>query len=176
MVEPSQGKLTTREQVEAFLKAKGIDFHVSPYFLNLRIQTTTHPPVFTMAEMLEKVKFEGEELAATLFAKNLFYKSKKSQKGKEYVLVLAAHDTKFDSGRLASLLGHGSGGLRPAKAEDMKEILGVESGEVNIFSILNDKEKRVQVVVDKRLMAVKRVGFHPMQNDATTSIPSEVIN
>ena len=38
---------------------------------------------------------------------------------------------------------------------------------------MNDKEKKVKVIIDDRLVnECKLVGFHPMQNDATTSITS----
>jgi hypothetical protein len=34
----------------------------------------------------------------------------------------------------------------------MEEILGVKAGAVNLFSIVNDKEDKVKLIVDKRLI------------------------
>lgn len=45
---------------------------------------------------------------------------------------------------------------------------------MNVFSIVNDTENKVKLVVDHRLYTeVKLVGFHPMKNDATTMISQD---
>lgn len=67
----------------------------------------------------------------------------------------------------------GSGNLRGADKEVLKQILGVEAGAVNAFAILNDRTKRVKVVVDQKILNAQYVGFHPMQNNATTSVSQE---
>jgi hypothetical protein len=46
----------------------------------------------------------------------------------------------------------------------------VKKGAVTLFSIVNDTEKKVKLVIDQRLTEADYVAFHPMQNDATTSI------
>ena len=75
---------------------------------------------------------------------------------------------------LTKKFGCGSGNLRGGNAELMESILGVKAGAVNLFSIVNDKDNKVQLVMDKRLMEdFERVGFHPMQSDFTTSITRE---
>lgn len=122
----------------------------------------------TIPEMLEKVKFEGA-FANTFFAKNLFLQNKK--KKEQMWLVVAAHDTKIDMKAIEKHFKTGSGNLRRGDAEEMKALLGVESGAVTIFSIVNDKENKVQLVIDSRLYGeFERLGFHPMVNTHTTSI------
>ena len=45
---------------------------------------------------------------------------------------------------------------------------------MNVFSIVNDTENKVKLIVDERLYnEVKLVGFHPMKNDATTMISQD---
>jgi len=45
---------------------------------------------------------------------------------------------------------------------------------VNLFSVLNDKEKKVHLILDAKLAnGPTFVAFHPMQNDATTAITRE---
>lgn len=117
--------------------------------------------------MLEKVKFEGEH-ANTLFAKNLFLANKK--KKEQIYLVVAAHNTEIDMKALTTHFKAGSGNLRAGDQEVMEQLLGVKKGAVTLFSIVNDTAKKVQLVLDQRLLEAERVGFHPMQNDATTSI------
>jgi Ala-tRNA(Pro) deacylase len=116
--------------------------------------------------MLEKVKFEGDQ---PVFAKNLFLHNKKK---KELVyLVIAAHDTNIDMKGLTNHLKAGSGNLRAGDQEVMEHLLGATKGAVNLFSIINDAAKRVHLIVDQRLFdETRQVAFHPMQNDATTSI------
>jgi hypothetical protein len=101
--------------------------------------------VFTIAEMLEKVKFEGEWSKA-LFAKNLFLQNKKK---KELVyLVVAAHDSAIDMKALTTHLKAGSGNLRAGDQEVMEQLLGVKKGAVTLLSILNDTTKKVHLIVD----------------------------
>jgi Ala-tRNA(Pro) deacylase len=56
----------------------------------------------------------------------------------------------------------------------MEQLLGAKKGGVNLFAILNDKDKKVNLIVDQRLAeGPSMVAFHPMQNDATTAISRE---
>ena len=99
--------------------------------------------------MLEKVKFEGEH-ANAMFAKNLFLHNKKK---KELVyLVISAHDTNIDMKGLTNHLKAGSGNLRAGDESIMEQLLGAKKGAVNLFSILNDTTKKVNLIMDQRLM------------------------
>ena len=56
----------------------------------------------------------------------------------------------------------------------LEKLLGVKAGAVNLFSIINDKESKVKLVLDKRLLEeFDLVGFHPMVNSHTTAIKKE---
>ena len=57
-----------------------------------------------------------------------------------------------------------------AKAELLREVLGVEPGSVTALALVNDRERRISVVVDSRLMEYDVVNCHPLVNTATTSI------
>ena len=117
---------------------------------------------------MEHVKFTGA-FEDTMFAKNLFFHDKK--KKTKLWLVIAAHNTDIDMKKLSKDLGVGSGNLRQGDPEKLESILGVKAGSVNLFSIVNDVNKAVKLIVDKRLWEdVEHVGFHPMVNTATTSI------
>ncbi len=56
----------------------------------------------------------------------------------------------------------GSGNLRAGDQDVMETLLGVKKGAVNLFSILNDTEKKVSLVLDQKLIEAELVGFHPM--------------
>lgn len=94
--------------------------------------------------MLEKVKFD-EDYSSAVFAKNLFLAIKKKDL---FYLVVAAHDTQIDMKALTSHLKAGSGNLRAGDQEVMEQLLGATKGAVNLFAILNDKDKKVHLIVD----------------------------
>lgn len=117
--------------------------------------------------MLEEVKFTHADVT---FAKNLFLKDKKK---KTLYLLVAKHDTNTDFKLLAKHLKAGSSNIRGADADKLEEILKVKAGAVNLFSILNDKDNQVTLIMDKALYDQEYLGFHPMQNDATVAIKKE---
>lgn len=85
--------------------------------------------------------------------------------------MVAAHDSSIDMKGLSVHLKAGSGNLRGGDQAVMEALLGAKKGAVNLFSILNDTEKKVTLLMDSRLMeSSDLIAFHPMQNDATTAI------
>lgn len=125
--------------------------------------------VFTVEEALPHLgDIDG------MFAKNLFLKDKKK---KRLFLFCASHDADIKLNDLSKLVG-ASGGLRFADESILKEKLGLTQGAVTVFGIINDKNKDVQLVLDKRLTdgTYTKVYFHPMVNTATTGITSDGLN
>lgn len=64
----------------------------------------------------------------------------------------------------------GSKRLSFANEELLFETLGVHGGSVTPFAIINDKENRVGVVLDREMMEQEKINFHPLTNTATTTI------
>ena len=44
---------------------------------------------------------------------------------------------------------------------------------LNPFSLVNDTEGKVKLIIDKRITEAKSVNFHPMQNDALIEISNK---
>jgi len=120
--------------------------------------------------MVEKVKFDGEH-ANTVLAKQLFLFDKK-KKGNMW-LVCAAVDNEFDLKDLNNYLPVASGNLRGADEESLNKFLGTKKGMVSYFSMLNDTNHDVKIIMDKRLMDAPYVSFHPMDNSASCAINKE---
>ena len=119
-------------------------------------------------EDMKIVKFSGAFENAVL-AKNLFFADKK--KKDRMWLVCACNDTKFQTKDLEKHLKTGSGNLRAAAFEVAQDLLAAQKGAVNLYSIVNDSEKKIELIVDKRIIdEFEFVGFHPMVNTATTAI------
>jgi Ala-tRNA(Pro) deacylase len=131
--------------------------------LGIEHRTVTHPPVFTVEEARAS---RGEAVGG--HTKNLFLRDKK---GALY-LVVAPEDATIELKSLHRLLG-ASGRFSFGSADLMRELLGVEPGSVTPFAVINDKSRRVTVILDAGLMAHDVLNFHPLVNISTTTISRE---
>ncbi len=123
--------------------------------------TKDHKPVFTVEESAEiKADMPGAH------TKNLFLKDKSGQ----YFLVCAEAHAQVKVNRLHPVLGCKR--LSFGKPEPLLEYLGVVPGSVTLFSVINDTDQNVTLVIDKTLAEADIVNFHPLLNDATTAISS----
>ena len=66
-----------------------------------------------------------------------------------------------------------SGSLRFADNELLESVLGVKQGHLSLFAKINDVDKKVQVIIDKRLLDAEKVSLHPLINTASTVISKE---
>lgn len=121
--------------------------------------TTDHHAVKTVAE---NQALRGA--ISGLHSKSLFLKDKKGRKW----LVVAHEERKIDLKALRKILG--AQNLSFAKPDLLLECLGVEPGSVTPFSIINDTQHHVQVVLDHVFIAAAQVCFHPLINTMTTTI------
>jgi Ala-tRNA(Pro) deacylase len=138
----------SRQDLFARLAALGIATH-----------TVEHEPLFTVAE---SIKLERELPGA--HSKNLFLKDE----GGDLFLVEAKSSTRVALKGLARTLG--AGRFSFGKAELLMETLGVPPGSVTAFAVINDRDRRVRVVIDAELMKHDSMNCHPLENTATTSI------
>lgn len=127
--------------------------------LGIAASTVEHPPLHTVEQSRA---LRGDIPGG--HTKNLFLKCKKGT----LWLVVALEDEVIDMKRLHERLG--SGRLSFGRAELLMEVLGVPPGSVTPFSLINDKERRVNVVLDRRMMGKDVLNFHPLINTATSSI------
>jgi Ala-tRNA(Pro) deacylase len=139
----------TRADLESYLAGLGI-----------AVTTVEHPPLFTVEQ---SQALRGAIPGA--HTKNLFLKDKKDV----IFLVTALEDAEIDLKFLHHRIG-ASGRLSFGKPELLLETLGVSPGAVTAFGVLNDRDKRVTLVLDKRLMANDAINCHPLVNTATTTI------
>jgi Ala-tRNA(Pro) deacylase len=130
--------------------------------LGITTKTVDHPAVFTVAESdaLEQ-QFPGGH------TKNLFLKDAKDR----LYLVIARSHTQIDLKTLHKLIG--AARLSFGKPDLLMEVLGVPPGSVTAFSLINDGNRRVSVVVDAALMQYDTINCHPLVNTATTNIPRD---
>lgn len=122
-------------------------------------RTVEHEAVFTV----EQAKRHRGVLPGH-HIKNLFLRNKKE----EMWLVVAEEDKRIDLKALGELLGAGK--LSFGSADRLMTYLGVLPGAVTPFSIINDKQRKVTVVLDQDLLEKNPVNCHPLVNTKTTAI------
>ncbi len=127
--------------------------------LGIKTQTREHPPVFTVEEARElRGQIPGGH------CKNLFLKD---EKGVVW-LIVCLEDSKIDLKAAPARIG--SRRLSFGKPPLLMELLGVEPGSVTPFGLINDTENRVTVILEERMMQEPLLNYHPLSNDATTTI------
>src|SRR5262245_3939016 len=109
--------------------------------LGIRTTSVRHPPVFTVEEAKAlRGKLPGGHV------KNLFLRNKKG----EMWLLVAEEDRAVDLKLLAEKLG--SGRFSFGSAERLMAHLGIVPGAVTPLAVINDREAKVRVVIDRVLL------------------------
>ncbi len=130
--------------------------------LNIPYNSYDHPPLHTVEESRElRGKICGGH------CKNLFLKDKKGQ----LWLLVCLEDAQVNMKTLNSKIG--SARLSFGKPELLLEVLGVTPGSVTPFSLINDRELRVNVILDQKMMAFDKLNYHPLTNEQTITISRE---
>ncbi len=121
---------------------------------NIPFTLYTHQAVFSCEESEIHCKH-----IPGISVKNLFLKE---EKGKKYFLVILSCKNQLKMNFLAPILNVRK--LKFASKQELKEILGLTPGSVSILGLLNDKEKKVQLIIDQELLDAEAVSFHPNIN------------
>ena len=125
--------------------------------LNIEYEEVSHEKVMTVEEAMKL-----ENMIDGIGSKNLFLTDKKN-----YYLVILEENKRANIKELVNILGCKK--LSFASSERLKEVLDLEEGSVTPFGIINDKDNKVVLVIDKDLVG-KRLLFHPNTNTKTMSI------
>lgn len=128
--------------------------------LEIPYERYEHVPVYTISEIDElNLKMEGDH------CKNLFVRN---HNGHEHYLVLVSQEKRVDLKNIAAQIG--SSRLSFASEERLMKHLGLTPGSVTPMGLLNDKEKKVVVLIDEDLGNHKSICLHPNVNTASISI------
>ena len=125
-----------------------------------------HPAVYTVADVKRLVP----PLPAAR-TKNLFLRD---HKGKRHFLVIVPADKRVDIKTLNTAIG--SSRLSFGSANRLQKFLGVDPGSVTIFALVNDRDHRVEVIIDKSLWEQKAFQFHPLVNTSTLVVSNANLN
>lgn len=128
--------------------------------LGIAYTTLVHPPVFTMQTHLEAERRLGAPIC-----KNLFLADRKLTR---FFLLMLAGDARVDLRALAEQLATTRLSFAPDPC--MTALLDVGRGLASPLCLASDGECRVELLVDRRVAALERIGCHPCTNAATVAL------
>ena len=131
--------------------------------LGVEYDRVDHGPAMTMEDCKEADKI----LQATI-CKNLFLCNR--QKTAFYLLMIP--DTKvFHTKDLSAQIG--SARLSFASPEYMEEFLDITPGSVSVMGLMNDKERRVQLLIDEDVLGGEYIGCHACINTSSIRLKTK---
>ena len=133
--------------------------------LKIEYWRVDHEPADTMEACLAV-----DEVLGVKMCKNLFLCNR--QKTVFYLLLMPA-DKPFKTKELSKQIN--SARLSFADAGDMEKYLDITPGSVSVMGLMNDKEKAVNLLVDRDLLNEEYIGFHPCINTSSLKAKTEDI-
>ncbi|MBQ9679581.1 MAG: prolyl-tRNA synthetase associated domain-containing protein [Ruminococcus sp.] len=127
--------------------------------LAVDVDRTDHPdrPATTM-----EVCAEVDAVLGVTICKNLFLCNR--QKTNFYLLIMPG-DKPFKTKELSKQMGISR--LSFGDESYMEEFLDVRPGSVSVMGLMNDKEHRVQLVIDEDVLKQEYFGCHPCENTSS---------
>ncbi len=111
---------------------------------------------------------EAEALLGCRICKNLFLTNRQQT---DFYLLLMPGEKPFKTKLLSKQIG--SARLSFASPEHMQTLLGLSPGSVSILGLMNDREKKVRLLIDRDLLEDEFFGCHPCLNTSSLRFKSE---
>ncbi len=131
--------------------------------LNISYQRVDHSPLPTIEACREVDALLKIEICKNLFLRN-------AQKTDFYLLLLPG-GKKFRTAALSKQIG--SARLSFAEPEFMEEFLEITPGSVSVLGLMNDKNRRVRLLIDKDVLSQEFFGCHPCINTSSLKFKTE---
>ena len=131
--------------------------------LHIPYQRIDHEAAMTM----EACTAVDAALGATI-CKNLMLCNRQCT---EFYLLLLPGDKPFKTKELSKQIG--SSRLSFAAPEYMERFLDITPGSLSVLGLMNDKEKRVQLLIDEDILDGQWIGCHPCINTSSLRIPTK---
>lgn len=133
--------------------------------LNIDYEKVNHPALYTAEDNEKyKIKFNG------IVCKNLFVKNKDKS---HYYLITMPLEKRVSLNNIQEKLHETR--LSFGHEDLLFEKLKIRSGAVSILNIIEVENTDVRFIIDKSLLKVNKVGFHPNVNTSTVLFaPKEI--
>lgn len=134
--------------------------------LNIEYDVVNHPALYKASDR-ENISIDFKD---SICCKNLLLKDKKEDK---LFLISLPIDKRADLKNIAKDLN--TNRLTFATEEELIENLGIKSGSASILNIIVKPDTKVKFVIDKNMLNLNKVSFHPNINTASISFsPMEI--
>ena len=144
--ESAEGRLDKEMRVYDLLDSLGVEY-----------ERIDHEPAMTM-EICEQI----DASLGALICKNLFLCNRQQT---DFYLLMMPADKPFKTKDLSAQIG--SSRLSFATAEFMEEFLDITPGSVSVMGLMNDKDRRVRLLIDADVLSEEYVGCHPCINTSS---------
>ena len=131
--------------------------------LGIPYQRIDHEP----ADNMEACREIDETLQATI-CKNLFLCNRQQT---NYYLLMMPDTKNFKTKEISGQIG--SARLSFAPFDKMEEFLDIHPGAVSVMGLMNDKENRVQLLVDEDVLKGEYLGCHPCVNTSSLKLKTK---
>ena len=128
--------------------------------LGVEYKRIDHPAAETM-EVCEDI----DRALGTLICKNLFLCNRQQT---QFYLLMMPGDKRFLTKELSHQLEVAR--LSFASPEQMRQLLDTAPGSVSVLGLMNDKENRVQLVMDAPVAESATFGCHPCRNTSSLKL------
>lgn len=133
--------------------------------LGIAYQRVDHEATMTMEACEEVDRILGDD---TTICKNLFLCNRQET---NFYLLLMPGDKPFKTKDLSAQIN--SARLSFAKPEYMEKYLDITPGSVSVMGLMNDSEKKVQLLIDEDVMKEPYLGCHPCINTSSLKFATE---
>ena len=131
--------------------------------LGISYQRVDHEPAMTI-EACQDI----DKLMGTHMCKNLFLCNRQET---AFYLLLMPGDKKFKTKELSSQIN--TARLSFANEAHMEELLDITPGSVSVMGLMNDKERRVQLLIDEDVLGGEYIGCHPCINTSSIRLKTK---
>ena len=140
------------DEVKEYLNSMGIQFKI-----------VEHEPAYTTEEADKYI--EGHEGVRT---KTMFICNKKKT---NYYMIIMDDSKRLDMNKFKEIVSEKQ--MKMASEEALNQKLGIKSGMVSPFGLLNNDEKDVKIYMDKEIITEEIMTFHPNDNTKTLFITTK---
>ena len=150
--ESTEGRLDKEIRVYDFLDSLGVKY-----------QRVDHEAAMTMeaCEEIDRTLSEGVDSGVAI-CKNLFLCNRQET---DFYLLLMPGDKPFKTKYLSAQIG--SSRLSFAKPEYMERYLDITPGSVSVMGLMNDKDKKVRLLIDEDVLQQEYFACHPCINTSS---------
>lgn len=131
--------------------------------LGVIYERVDHEAAMTMEACEEVDRMLGVKMCKNLFLCN-------RQKTDFYLLMIPGEKV-FKTKDLSAQIG--SARLSFAGGEDMEKYLDITPGSLSVLGLMNDKENRVRLLIDKDVTKYEYIGVHPCVNTSSLKLKTD---